>query len=339
MAWLLHSGARNPEGEHMNFSHYIREIGCGAQGAADLAFEDAERLYAAILDGGVPELELGAILIALRMKGETALELGAFLHAVEARSYRLARPVGEMLPVVLPSYNGARRGVNLTPLLALLLQRFGVPVLVHGLIEGFGRTTSAQIFRELGILPATTLQQAQQRLDREGLVFAPLSVFSPALSEQLALRARLGLRHCAHTLVKLLDPFIRGQGVLAAAATHHDTLDKMREILLGRGQTALLSRATEGEPFANPLRRPCIELLRAGAAQTLFAAERDSIKTLPHLPTAADAKSTAQWIEKALDKKLPLPLPLSNQLVCCLYASNAASSLNEARARVAAGGI
>ncbi|MDR2364965.1 MAG: DNA-binding protein YbiB [Zoogloeaceae bacterium] len=323
----------------MNFSHYIREIGRGAKGAADLAFDDAEKLYAAILDGGIPELELGAILIALRVKGETPVELAAFLQAAEARSYRLERPAGEIRPVVLPSYNGARKGVNLTPLLALLLQRFGVPVLVHGLIEGFGRVSSAQVFRELGILPATSLQQAQQRLDQEGLAFAPLSVFSPALNEQLALRARLGVRHCAHSLVKLLDPFISGQGVLAAAATHPDALDKMREILLGRGQTALLSRATEGEPFANPLRRPCIEFLHAGAAQTLFAAERDSIKTLPHLPEAADAKSTAQWIEKALDKKLPLPLPLMNQLVCCLYASNAVGSLNEARARVAAGGI
>ncbi|MDR2626250.1 MAG: DNA-binding protein YbiB [Zoogloeaceae bacterium] len=323
----------------MNFSPYIREIGRGAKSATDLDFEAAERLYAAILDGGVPELELGALLIALRMKGETPTELGAFLHAVEARSYRLERPLGEIRPVVLPSYNGARRGMNLTPLLALLLQRFGVPVLVHGLIEGFGRTTSAQVFRELGISPAVNLQQAQQRIEQEGLTFAPLSVFSPALAEQLALRARLGLRHCAHTLVKLLDPFISGQGVLMAAATHPGALDKMREVLLARGQTALLSRATEGEPFANPLRRPCIEFLHAGTAQTLFAAERNSIQTLPHLPETADAKSTAQWIEKALEKKLPLPLPLTNQLVCCLYASNAARDLNEARARVAASRI
>jgi anthranilate phosphoribosyltransferase len=327
---------RNDRGEHMNFSHYIRKIGRGAQGAADLDFDDAERLYAAILDGGVPELELGAILIALRMKGETPVELGAFLQAVEARSYRLERSTGEIRPVVLPSYNGARRGMNLTPLLALLLQRFGVPVLVHGLLEGFGRTTSAQVFRELGISPAANLQQAQQRLDQEGLAFVPLSVFSPAMAEQLALRARLGLRHCAHTLVKLLDPFISGQGMLMAAATHPGALDKMREILLDRGQTALLSRATEGEPFVNPLRRPSIEFLCAGVAQTLFAAESASIQTLPHLPEAADARSTAQWIEKALEKKLPLPLPLTNQLVCCLHASNAASDLNEARARVAA---
>ena len=44
--------------------------------------------------------------------------------------------------------------------LALLLQRFGVPVLVHGLIEGYGRVTSAHIFRELGVLPVASPHQA-----------------------------------------------------------------------------------------------------------------------------------------------------------------------------------
>ena len=322
----------------MNFSHYIKEIGRGAQGASDLSAEDAGQLYAAILDGGMPELELGAILIALRLKGETATELGAFLDAVEARSYRLEAPVGEIRPVVLPSYNGARRGGNLTPLLAMLLRRFGVPVLVHGLLESFARVSSAQVFRELGVMPAASLQQAQQALDQEGLAFAPLSVFSPALAEQLALRARLGVRHCAHSLVKMLDP-LGGAGLLIAAATHPHYLDIMREILSARNRAALLLRATEGEPFANPQRRPRLELLRDGNSQTLFEAEGGSIKTSSQLPEDADARSAAEWITKVLDKKLPVPLPLANQLVCCLYASGSARDLNEAKARVAAGGI
>ncbi|GHU42290.1 DNA-binding protein YbiB [Betaproteobacteria bacterium] len=322
----------------MNYSHYIKEIGRGAQGARDLSAEDAEQLYAAILDGGVPELELGAILIALRVKGETATELGAFLDAAEARGYRLKAPAGEIRPVVLPSYNGARRGTNLTPLLAMLLRRFGVPVLVHGLLESFGHVSSAQVFRELGVMPAASLQQAQQTFDQEGLVFAPLSVFSPALAEQLALRARLGVRHCAHSLVKMLDPF-GGAGLLIAAATHPHYLDTMSEALSARNRTALLLRATEGEPFANPHRRPKLELLRDGDSQTLFEAEGGGSKTSSQLPENADARSTAEWTGKVLDKKSPLPLPLANQLACCLYASGAARDLNEAKARVAAGGV
>lgn len=318
----------------MNFAQYIKEIGRGTSGAADLSEQDAEKLYAAILDGGVPDLELGAIILALRMKGESREEMSGFLRAAETRAYSLRRPATEIRPVVLPSYNGARKGANLTPLLALLLQRFGVPVLIHGLLEGYGRVTSGHVFRELGLMPAASLHLAQQSLDQEGLTFVPLSALSPGLADQLALRSRLGLRNCAHSLVKMLDPF-QGQGVLVAAATHPPYLDLMREILLHKGQTALLLRATEGEPFANPKRRPRIELIQEGDCQTLFEAEHDSIKSLPHLPEEADARVTAQWIRRVLDENLPLPLPLANQLVCCLLASGCARDFNEAKALVA----
>lgn len=43
----------------MNYAHFIREIGRGREGARDLTLEEAQQLYGAMLDGGVPELEMG----------------------------------------------------------------------------------------------------------------------------------------------------------------------------------------------------------------------------------------------------------------------------------------
>jgi anthranilate phosphoribosyltransferase len=154
--------------ETVSYAQYIKEIGRGAQGSRDLSPEEARQLYAAMLDGGVPDLELGAILIALRVKGESLDEMLGFMAAIDERMNLLDMPHGRVRPVVLPSYNGARKEANLTPLLALLLQRFGVPVLVHGLLEGYGRVTSAQILRELGHMPVGSAQQAQQTLEKRG---------------------------------------------------------------------------------------------------------------------------------------------------------------------------
>ena len=91
------------------------------------------RLYGALLDGSVPDLEQGAIAIALRMKTETVDEMAGFLAAANERLPRLGRPSGAVRPIVIPSYNGVRRSANLSPRLARLLRRFGVPVLGHGL--------------------------------------------------------------------------------------------------------------------------------------------------------------------------------------------------------------
>ena len=184
-----------------DFAAFIREIGRGAEGARDMSRAEAQQLYGAILDGAVPDLEQGAIAIALRMKTETVDEMSGFLVAAEERLPALDRPAGQLRPVVIPTYNGARRAANLTPLLALLLQRFGVPVLVHGVSDDYGRVTSEQIFAEFGVQACTTLPQVQLAIDEYRLAYLPLPLIAPGLDRQLALRSRLGLRNSAHSLV------------------------------------------------------------------------------------------------------------------------------------------
>lgn len=321
----------------MSFVPYIKEIARGLEGSRDLSADDARQLYGAMLDGGVPDLEMGAILVALRMKGESLDEMLGFFDACNTRLHSLQAPAIRPRPVVIPSYNGARKGANLTPLLALLLQRLGVPVVVHGLLEGYGRVTSGHIFREWGIMPAASAGQAQQALDEHGLAFVPLSAIAPGLAQLLSLRARLGLRNSAHSLCKMLDPFLGG-GVVLAAATHPAYMESMREVLCGAGYRALLLRATEGEPFANPKRRPRIEYLRDGASEMLFDAEHESLRSLPSLPETADAPSTVAWMRRILEGHTPLPQPLANQLACCLYASGYAEDFNQAKAIVAVEG-
>lgn len=318
----------------MSYAQYIKEIGRGAEGARDLPRDDAQQLYAAMLDGGVPDLEMGAIILGMRVKGESLDEMLGFLGAIDDRTNLLDMPHGRVRPVALPTYNGARKEANLTPLLALLLQRFGVPVVVHGLLEGFGRVTTAHIFRELGIMPVASATQAQVALEEKGLAFLPLSAMCPGIHNLLALRSRMGVRNSAHSLVKLINPF-RGDAVMVAPATHPEFLDLMRNILLARGQRGLLLRGTEGEPFANPKRRPRLEYIHGGMVEALFEAEHESLRSLPNLPDASDAVSTAKWIRRILDKQVPLPKPIANQLACLLFASGYAEDFNQAKAIVA----
>jgi anthranilate phosphoribosyltransferase len=318
----------------VNFANYIKEIGRGAGSAGDLSEHDAHHLFGAMLDGGVPELELGAILIALRVKSETLQELLGFSSALSERLFRLRAPAGKAKPVVLPSYNGARRQPNLLPLLALLLHRFGVPVLIHGPLTGNGRIATAYILRELGIMPCASLAQAQEALDTGGIVFVPTAVLAPGLTDLLSLRARLGVRSSAHSLAKLIDPF-ESESLRIVSVSHPPYLEMMREFLLATAANALLLRSTEGEAFANPKRRPRLEYFRDATAQVLFEAEAGPVKSIPALPSAIDAATTAAWIKGALAGEAPVPLPIVNQLACCLYGSGYTNDMNQAKAIVA----
>lgn len=318
----------------MSFAQYIKKIGLGAEGAGDLSEQEACLLFGAILDGGVPELELGAILLALRVKSESLSELLGFYSALNARLFRLHLPAARAKPVILPSYGGARDEPNLLPLLALLLRRFGVPVLVHGTLNGNGRVASAYILRELGIMPCANLAQAQEAIDNDGIAFVPTAVLAPGLAAVLSLRGRLGMRSSAHSIAKLIDPFA-GEGLRVVSASHPPYLEKMHELLLATGAHALLLRSTEGEAFANPARRPQIVYFNDGTSQVLFEAEANPPKGVPALPAGIDAVTTAAWIRRVLAGEVPVPLPLVNQLACSLFGAGYTSDLNQAKAIVA----
>ena len=318
----------------MSFSAYLKEIGRGERSSRDLGYDEARTLFGAMLDGGVPDLELGAIMQSLRFKTEALPELLGFHAALDARITQLKSPDPALRPVVIPSYNGARRQANLMPLLVMLLKRLGVPVLVHGVLESEGRVAAAYVFRELGLLPQANSRHAQDALLREGVAFVPVGALSPGLSNLLALRSRLGVRNTAHTMAKLIDPFSAdgAGGLRMVSVTHPAYADKMRDFFAESAGAALLMRGTEGEAFANPKRRPQIEFFDSGRTEVLFEAEHGVIKSLPQLPEECDARTTAQWIRATLDGEHPIPLPLINQLACCLYACGYSSDFSQAKA-------
>ena len=307
----------------MKFAELIREIGRGAEGARPLDAGAAETLFGAMLDGAVPDLELGAIVASLRMKGETVDELAGFLAAAAGRLDRVACP---RTPVILPSYNGARRSATLTPLLALALQALKVPVLVHGNPVGFGRVTSFEVLAEFGIPLAADARAVERALANDGMGAIAIDALSAPLARLLALRARLGLRNAAHSIVKMLNP-CRGPAVVVAAGTHPPYLESMRRILQLRGEGGLVLRATEGEPYANPRRRPGMELIRGGVVTVQVDAERDSLTRLPTLPESPDVATTARWTGAVLRGDLPLPASLAWQMACCLVGVDRVDSL------------
>lgn len=119
-----------------------------------------------MLNGEVPDLELGGVLIALRIKGEGEAEMLGFYEAMQNHTIKLTPPAGKPMPIVIPSYNGARKQANLTPLLAILLHKLGFPVVVHGVSEDPTRVLTETIFELMGITPTLHGGQAQAKARR-----------------------------------------------------------------------------------------------------------------------------------------------------------------------------
>lgn len=295
-------------------ARFIKEIGRGPHGARALSRDDTYALFGAILDGRVSDLELGAVLLAYRLKGETADELAAMLAAAQASS----APLHVSGAVSIPSYNGARKQPNLVPLLALLLAREGVPTLVHGVTEDPGRVTSAEIFECLGIAACGSHADIETALADRRVAFAPVEVLAPKLARLLALRRVMGVRNSSHTLVKIFQPFAPA-GLRLVNYTHPSYRDSLAELFLGHPEAALggalLARGTEGEAVADTRRQVQIDWLHDGIAETLVSPERASPDVAgPELPAARDAQTTARWIESVMAGASPVPPTLARQV-------------------------
>lgn len=296
----------------MNFAPYIKEIGRGAKGAAPLTASQAETLFGAMLDGQVPDLELGAIILSMRIKGETLAEVQGFMAALDARTPRIAVPEGPRC-VILPTYNGARRQPNLMPLVALLLQREGIPVLIQGRHDFESRVSPFDLLAALDIRPAASLAQAEEQLADRRLSCLKLDQLVPGLDRLLALRPRLGVRNSGHTLAKLLDP-CRRRSVRVVAVTHPEYLERMHDYLLGDGGSAMLLRGTEGETYANPRRQPRLEGFQNGGALILAEAAEGGAPPLADLPDSPDIGNNVACIRGMLAGELPIPAPIATQV-------------------------
>ncbi|AGB78997.1 DNA-binding protein YbiB [Pseudocitrobacter corydidari] len=317
----------------MDLRNVIKEIGRGKNHARDLDQDTARSLYTHMLNGDVPDLEMGGILIALRIKGEGEAEMLGFYEAMQQHTLRLKPPVGKPMPIVIPSYNGARKQANLTPLLAILLHKIGFPVVVHGVSEDPTRVISETIFELLGIEPTRHAGQAQAKLDGHQPVYIPVGALCPSLEKQLSMRWRMGVRNSAHTLAKLATPFAEDAALRLSSVSHPEYVGKVAKFFSDIGGRGLLMHGTEGEVYANPQRCPQITLIDAQG--TRIVSERQTETANEAVPEGKDPEVTARWIERCVAGSEPVPQSLKIQMACCLLAAGEVASLDAGLAKVA----
>lgn len=293
---------------------YLKEIGRGKHGARALPQDQAHTLFSAVLDQQVSDLELGAFLMAMRIKAESVDELIGFAQAAQERCIALPAPTTPA--VVLPSYNGSRRLPNLTALLAGLLAKQGVPVWVHGPLRDPNRIGTAEVFEALGWASTADLAAVTAAWSAKQPVFLPLETLCPALARLLALRWTLGVRSSGHSVAKLMNP-CPGQTVLRVVNyTHPEYVETLSTMLQQSQAHALLLRGTEGEPVADARRQPRMDVYLNGQLQADLSVplQDGPLAELPQLAASNDAHSTAAFTQAVLNGDTPVPSPIQTQV-------------------------
>lgn len=297
---------------------YIREIGRGANSSRSLTKQDAFEVFSAMLAGRVSDLELGALLLSWRFKAESVAELAGMLEAAHLNCCALnINSDGDYLPVIIPSYNGARKQANLVPLLAMLLAREGVPVLVHGISTFSERVTSAMLFKALDLPIANDMAQAEQQLAHQCLSFVPIEILSPTIAGLLDKRKTLHLRNSAHTIVKMLQPIgnhSEQEAVRLVNFTHPEYLLTLTEYFSQYPANVLIARGTEGEAVMDARRMVNVLHMINGQQNLVIEAQKGSIVLPADLPNGLDIEATQHYILDVYNGRREIPQPIAEQL-------------------------
>ena len=296
----------------MGIANYIKEIGRGKDGARSLTRAQAADLFGQLLDGTVTDLETGAFCLAMRIKGETPDEMAGFLDATHARLSPIAPSSDGQPIIVIPSYNGARKLPALTPLLALLLAREGLPVLIHGTATESTRVYTSTVLLGLGIRAKT----APISIAFGNVQFVPTEVLCPGLQRLLEVRRTVGLRNSAHSVVKLMNPINQGAGkcLIVSSYTHPEYAESMAATFELMQSNAMLLRGTEGESVADARRMPQMLGFVGGTTLTLQEAQAGTLATLPDLPKTTDAETTAAYTRDVMNGTKTVPESIARQV-------------------------
>jgi anthranilate phosphoribosyltransferase len=158
-----------------------------------------------ILAGAASDAELAALLVALRMKGETSAEVAAAAAVLREHMIPLRTGRNDLLDTCGTGGDGLGT-FNVSTATALVAAGAGVAVVKHGSRAMSGKSGSADVLAELGVRLDMDPATACRCLERAGMAFCLAPNFHPALKRVSQLRQRLGVRTLFNCLGPLANP-------------------------------------------------------------------------------------------------------------------------------------
>ena len=169
-----------------------------------LSAEESERAFGVIMSGEATPAQIGALLMAMRVRGETVPELAGAVRAMRARMVRVAAPPDA---IDVCGTGGDNAGtLNISTAVTFVLAGLGVPVAKHGNRALSSRTGGADVLTALGIDVDAPMDRLPHILRAANCVFLFAPRHHAALRHAAGPRVELGTRTIFNLLGPLANP-------------------------------------------------------------------------------------------------------------------------------------
>ncbi|WP_206886217.1 anthranilate phosphoribosyltransferase [Alicyclobacillus mali (ex Roth et al. 2021)] len=203
---------------------WLREVGRGAKGARSLSYDEAYAAAKDILDGRATDAQIGAFLMAERMKGESLDELLAFVRALSSHNPKPLCAEKGVLDCAGP-YDGRTKSLAATVPSAIVLSAYGVPVFLHApeVLPPKRGVSIKSVVQALGLPIGCTKHQTDR------FTFVDPEEVHDNLRALRSIREQLGVRTLLNTAEKLIN--LSGAEYLVTGVFHGTAMEKVSELV------------------------------------------------------------------------------------------------------------
>jgi anthranilate phosphoribosyltransferase len=194
----------------------IREALNDIVAGKDLTLDLSARVMTELLEGELTPSQIGALLMGLRMKGESAEEIAGFAKILRGLSNTISAPEGSMDTC---GTGGDGAGTfNISTTVAFVVAGAGVPMAKHGNRFASSRSGSADVLEQLGVPISLSPEESSANLHEIGMAFLFAPLYHPAMGKVGAFRRELGVRTIFNLLGPLLNPAQASYQLLGASS-------------------------------------------------------------------------------------------------------------------------
>lgn len=170
----------------------------------DLTQEEARDASRLIFEEAT-EAQIGALLAALRAKGETEAEIAGFAEGMRDAA-RTINPQNELLVDTCGTGGDEFDTINVSTTSAIVAAGVGVPIAKHGNYSVSSSSGSADVLEEVGVTVDAEPPAVEQAIEEKGIGFMLAPVFHPAMKAVIGPRKELGMRTIFNVLGPLTNP-------------------------------------------------------------------------------------------------------------------------------------
>jgi anthranilate phosphoribosyltransferase len=172
----------------------------------DLTADEAEQAMTVIMTGQATQAQIGAYLVALRMKGETIREITGSVRAMRNVAVKVKLNTNESIYDIVGTGGDGAHTFNISTAAAFVLAGTGRKVAKHGNRAASSQCGSADVLSALGVNLDLTAEQVAQAIQKFGIGFMFAPKFHPAMKHAIGPRKEIGQRTIFNILGPLTNP-------------------------------------------------------------------------------------------------------------------------------------